>query len=322
MMPMVQTIFGLVLLLFGAEFLIRGAVNLARRLDVSPHVIGLTVVAFGTSLPELVVSMDAAWSGSPGIALGNILGSNIANLLLIGGIGACLAPILCCDKRAHRDTFVMIFATVLLVVALLTDGIARYEGAAMLVLLVAYVAYAYRKDGDQDEAASEVEELARPDLSMMKILLMVAGGLIGLICGGEFLVHGAVALAREFGVSESVIAITLIAFGTSVPEIATVIVAAFRRHGDVALGNIIGSNIFNILAVLGLVATTKPLALSDKVLVQQAWVMLAVTLVFAALSRVTGRLGRRMGVFFIVAYLCFIGFQFGGAEMLAEWLDR
>lgn len=310
MIASLQVVAGLVILLVGAEFLIRGAVTLAQRLCISPHVIGLTVIAFGTSLPELVVSMDAALTGSPGIALGNIVGSNIANLLLIGGIGAILAPILCRNHRVLRDSLVMVVATAFMVYALLSGGIARWEGILMLVMLAGYIFYAYRIDSDHDDPSREIAELAAPKMAMPKILILVVGGLVAVICGGELLVTGAVSLARQSGVAESVIAVTLVAFGTSVPEIATVVVAAYRKHADVALGNIIGSNIFNILAILGLVATVEPLPLSEELLSQQVWVMLAVTIAFVAVTRITHRLGRSIGILLLMTYLVFVWSQF------------
>ena len=312
---------GLLLLLFGGEFLVRGAVALADRLGVSHLVIGLTVVAAGTSAPELVVCLIAALEGSPGIAVGNVIGSNIANILLILGVAGliCVLPV---NRRSlYRDGSVAIFAAILLAVISMTGTIERWHGFLMLVCLVAYLGFCYRSDRRSRKAQAsidvEIEELAGKDRRLWLLLLYLFGGLAGVLVGSDLLVQGATEVARAAGVSEAIIGLTLVALGTSLPELATGIIAARHKHTDLALGNVLGSNIFNILAIMGVVAVTQPLAVPAEIIAFDLWAMLGVTIAFLAVAFLARRIGRPVAVVFLFAYAAYILALYAGVSALA-----
>ena len=309
---------GFVLLLLGADYLVRGAVGLSRRIGMSPLVIGLTVVALGTSLPELTVSLKAALAGSPGLTIGNIVGSNIANILLILGVGALLAPVGCTRQALFRDGSAVVVATTLFIACGMTGSIGRVEGIVAVILLFGFLYYSYlsdRRSGDgHAREAEDVEALG----SLGPALAAVVGGLIAVLIGAEFLVNGAVELARVFGVSDEVIGLTLVAFGTSVPELATTIVAGIRRHGDVALGNVLGSNLFNTLGIMGAVTIVVPIEVPDQIRYFDFWVMAAATLLVFLMLRTSWRLCRREAAFLLCLYGLFIASQvFGVGQHVA-----
>ena len=250
---------GLALLYFGAESLVRGAAALALRLGLSPLVVGLTVVALGTSAPELVVSVEAALEGRGGLALGNVVGSNISNVGLILGVSVLLrtAPVL--PQLLRRDVPVMVAASVALPLLLLDGALGRAEGAVLAAALVGYVALTLWKARPGSEALPAAEALPDPVGSAWRDAALTLGGLVGLVVGGRFLVGGAVGIAEALGVSEAVVGLTIVAVGTSLPELATSVVASLRGEGDIAVGNVVGSNVFNVLGVLGLSAVASPL---------------------------------------------------------------
>jgi cation:H+ antiporter len=315
---------GLVLLLLGAEIMIRGAVALARRLDISPHVIGLTVIAFGTSTPELFVSLKAAMQGSHGIAIGNVVGSNIANILLMIGTVGVITPFVCRGAPLRRDGTVLLLATLLFVVACIHGVIERWHGALMLGLLFAYLFYCYRVErraGAESVHAKEAAEFDQLPTSAWRSVAYTIGGLAAVLLGARLLVDGAIEVARVAGISETVIGITIVAVGTSLPELATTVVAAMRRHSDVALGNIIGSNIFNTLGILGVVSLVQPLPIPPEIMSADLWVMLAVTVVFVGLALRLPAFNRPWAVMFFLAYALFITNQFLPAGALAEAFD-
>lgn len=309
------------LLLFGGEFLVRGAVALADRLGVSHLVIGLTVVAAGTSAPELVVCLIAALEGSPGIAVGNVIGSNIANILLILGVAGliCVLPV---NRRSlYRDGSVAIFAAILLAVISMTGTIERWHGFLMLVCLVAYLGFCYRSDRRSRKAQAsldvEIEELAGKERRLWLLLLYLFGGLAGVLVGSDLLVQGATEVARTAGVSEAIIGLTLVALGTSLPELATGIIAARHKHTDLALGNVLGSNIYNILAIMGVVAVTQPLAVPAEIIAFDLWAMLGVTIAFLGVAFLARRIGRPVAVVFLFAYAAYILALYAGVSALA-----
>jgi cation:H+ antiporter len=308
---------GLLLLLFGGEILLRGDVSLARCLGLSSLLIGMTVVAAATSMPEMVVAVASGLRGAPDIGVGNVVGSNIANILLILGVAALLYPM---ETRPHnvlRDGLAMLGSTGLFIVFAVTGTVGRLDGTVMLALLIAYLAYSYRRDrklnGATDApAAPEGVPLCR---SMPVALLFVGVGVGVLVVGSKLLVDGAVDLARTAGVSEAVIGLTLVAVGTSLPELATAVVASFRRHPEVALGNVLGSNLFNIMAIIPALALTTPVAIAPELLDFDVWFMAAVTVV-AFVAMVTGwRIGRVEAATFLVAYVLYIGFLFKNGHM-------
>ena len=312
---------GLSLLLFGGEMLVRGAVDLARKLGVSPLLIGLTIVAYGTSAPELLVSLEASLSGSPGIAIGNVVGSNIANILLIVGCSALIYPIACTGGAINLNGMMVLGATVLLVILGYTGAITAWAALPMLAILAGFTVYSYiagREDNTLAAAAAlEAEGFENSDQPLPKTVAILLGGLIGVVLGSHLLVSGAVDLARSFGVSEATIGLTLVAFGTSLPELATAIVAAYRRHSDVALGNSVGSNIFNILGIMGIVPLFGAIPVPAAVVGFDFWVMLGTTVVFVAWSAYCGAFGRIVGGLFMAGYLAYIACHYFGISVMA-----
>ncbi len=314
MIATLYAIGGLVLLIFGAEFMIRGAVSVARSAGLSPHVIGLTVIAFGTSAPELFVSLKAAYHDSPGIAIGNVIGSNIANILLMIGTVGVICPFICTGRSLKRDCFVLLGATVIFI-ALAGGGMIKlWHGVIMLAGLFGYLFYCYiderragASEGLHAQEAGEFETVPGTKLKAWSYTLL---GLVAVILGAKLLVTGAIDIATALGVSETVIGITMVAIGTSMPELATTVVAAIRRHNDVALGNIIGSNIFNTLGILGAVALMRPLALPMEVLAMDLWVMGGVTLVFVLAVISLQSIRRPIAIGFFAVYALYISSQF------------
>ena len=319
-MMYVMILAGFVFLLGGADVFVRGAVAIAAKLDVSPLVIGLTVVAFGTSAPELLVSMDAALSGAGNMALGNVIGSNIANLLLIVGAAALVKPIMVKPFALMRDSMMLIGGTLLFAWFCWSGQIGLWQGVILLVALFIFLGSSYRREasGEDPEAADlhvqEIEEYKGLRGSMWVLWMTLLAGMAALVFGADLLVDGGVAVAREFEVSEEVIGLTILAIGTSLPELAASIVAALRGHSDVAIGNVVGSNMFNVLAVVGVVAVVTPLNAPAQILDFDLWVMLAVTLVMIPYLLGGLRLGRGASVLFLCGYGAYIFLQAYGVS--------
>ncbi len=259
--PILYIIAGLILLALGAEGLVRGSSSVALRLGVTPLVIGLTIVAFGTGTPELLVSVEAATSGNSGLALGNIVGSNISNIALILGCAALARPMRVRSVLLRREVPLMIAVTLLLCVMLLDGGLSRLDGAILLVGAVVYTVGAYvfaKRDRDREVAAEFADAMPAVTGTPWIDALYIVGGLIALMLGAKLLVSGATVVAEALGMSQVVIGLTVVAIGTSMPELATSVVAAMKDEADVAFGNVLGSNILNILFILGLVALIRP----------------------------------------------------------------
>lgn len=312
---------GLVLLIAGGELLVRGAVNVATHLGVSPLVIGLTLVGFGTSTPELVTSVQAALAGAPGIAYGNVVGSNIANVLLIGGVAALLFPIAVTSSTLKRDGLFMLAVTVAFAVLTVLMAPGRVWGAVLLAVLVGYIYVAFRQESSpaqtepgavhtKSAALVEADPMlslpARPRGPLVIALLIAMSGLVLVIFGGRFLVEGAVALARGFGISETVIGLSIVAVGTSMPELVTSVVAGLKRQTDVAFGNIIGSNIYNILGIAGATALVAPGPVPEEILAFGAPVMIAASLLLLAFAYTGQRIARREGALLLVGYFTYL----------------
>lgn len=259
-MTVVLFVAGLGLLVLGAEWLVRGASRLAAALGISPLVIGLTVVAFGTSAPEVAVSVKSAWAGQPDLALGNVVGSNIFNVLLILGASAVVTPLLVSSQLIRLDVPVLIGLSVLTLLLAGDGSIGRLDGAILFAGAVAYTAFQIRQSRKESAAIRDeyAQEYGPKPSSTAANLAFVGAGLALLVLGSRWLVNGAVAFAQALGVSELVIGLTVVAAGTSLPEVATSILAAFRGERDIAVGNVVGSNIFNLLAVLGLAGLVAP----------------------------------------------------------------
>jgi cation:H+ antiporter len=243
---------GLAMLFAGGEALVRGASAVARHFHLSPMVIGLTIVGFGTSAPELLVSLQAALEGQPEIAIGNVVGSNIANILLILGISALIAPLIIPGQKMWRDLAFMLAATAILWAMLLGTELTRAHGAFLLLGLLLFLFFTFRYGKIEPDPD-------RPEENQIKAWAFTLGGLIVLVIGARLLVDSAVEIATTFGISQAVIGLTIVAVGTSLPELATSVIAAFRRHTEIAVGNIVGSNIFNIFGILGLTALIAPI---------------------------------------------------------------
>jgi len=293
---------GLTGLFLGGDALVRGSVALARRLSISPLLIGLTVVGFGTSTPELLVSVDAALGGVPDVALGNVIGSNIANILLIVGVTALIWPIPVPVATLRRDTGVMVVAALLLVPFLALGELGRLAGAALVSALAGYLIWAYLQPGD---AATDDTDLP-PAMPAPRALLWLVGGLVALLFGARFLVDGAVSIARDSGLSEAFIGLSIVAVGTSLPELATSVVAALRRQPAIAIGNVIGSNIFNVLGIIGVTAIITPIPVAPRFAVFDVPVMIAVSALLAALLLMRASLGRIVGAAMLAGYAAYI----------------
>jgi len=312
---------GLAALVIGAESLVRGASKLALSLCISPLVVGLTVVALGTSSPEVAVSVGAALSGNTDIAVGNVVGSNILNVLLVLGVSALIAPLVVHSQLIRQEVPIMIGASLLLVVLVLDGRLGRWESALFVALLVAYMAYlVLQSRAATKELRKEYAEVVkRPgewDSHWAAQCGLVVVGLVLLVLGAEWLVEAAVAFARAFGVSDLVIGLTVIAVGTSMPEIAASIMAAVRGERDIAVGNVIGSNLFNILGCLGLSGLVSPTGLSvaPAVLHFDLWVMLAVAVACLPVFLVGREIGRAKGLLFLGYYVAYVAYVILGAQ--------
>lgn len=308
---------GLVLLFVGGELVVRGAVAVAQRYRVSPLVIGLTIVGFGTSLPELVVTLNAAVVGSTGLAVGNIVGSNMANMMLILGMAALIFPIAVTPDAVRRDGLFMVGVTVLFVALGMGGQVDWFEGVALVALLVSYIGYSLWRDNRANDATAslhreEAEELTGLPGKLWSMTGSILAGFVALVFGAEWLVYGATKLARGAGISDEVIGLTLVAVGTSLPELATSIVAAYRGHSDVCLGNVLGSNIFNLLCILGIVSIVTPVPFAEKILEFDLWALLIVSVLLIPFMLSGGRISRLEGIFLLACYTAYVGFQFLG----------
>lgn len=302
---------GLVALFFGGEALIRGAVSLAKSLGLPALIISLTVVGFGTSMPELLVSVRAAFANAPDIALGNVVGSNSANILLILGLCMVVAPIVGYNPAVRRDILIATGVALALFALVFTlPQLGRGAGIALFAGLIVYLLFSYRIGRKEHAEAAQSEEtedehLKAPPLGKAATAGWLLLGFVLLFAGAEALVRGAVSIAREFGISEAVIGLTIVAVGTSLPELATSLVAAIRRHGDVALGNIVGSNIFNILGILGIAAIIKPIPVSANFPAFDVPVMVVTTFALLVILLAKLPLGRIAGAAFLTAYVVY-----------------
>lgn len=300
--------FGTVLLVRGGDWTVDSSVVVAERFGISPLIIGFTILAFGTSLPELIVSVLANLRGAPGIAIGNVLGSNIANIALVLAIGALMAPLVVTSKAVKRDLVFMLFATAIFAALLVHGVIGPGAGAGMLALLVAYVIYQYRAASKTVVIDDAVNAHKPSDKDLRGALLFLLLGLICIAIGAEFLVRGAGIGATALGVPEAVIALSLIAFGTSLPELSTSIIAARKGHSEMMLGNIVGSNVFNILMIMGVAGLVRTINADDfaaQLVDFDIWVTFAVSIVFAGLLFMTGKMGRLAGALFLAFYVLY-----------------
>jgi cation:H+ antiporter len=302
---------GLVYLLLGGDVLVRGAVSLARKYHVSPMVIALTVVAFGTSLPELVVVVQAALTGYPGLVAGNVVGSNIANVLLVAGAAAVVYPLTYGEHSVRRDSLVMIAATVLLILLSANGVLGRVEGAILLAGMAAVTLVTVRKATriyrDTEVKAPLEWALGLPANPWMIALFIVVGA-IGLPIGAKLVVDASVEMASQLGVDETIVGLTILAFGTSLPELATTVMAAVQKRTEIAIGTVLGSNIFNVLAILGVGAVISPLpfSVSPDFFTLHFPVMLGTAILLSVFVWLRKPIGRPAGIVFAAWYVTYI----------------
>ncbi|QFS84120.1 Inner membrane protein YrbG [Roseivivax sp. THAF40] len=312
MMVYVTGLLGLGILLLAGDALVKGAVNLALRLGVPALIVSLTIVAFGTSAPELLISIKAALEGVPGIAMGNVVGSNTANVLMVLGIPALLA-VMHTSSHDTRKSYWIMLASTFLFIALAFRGVFDWIAGLILVGVLALIlGDAFRdslkhRNGAMDAAEDEDDlEGADPNMPWWKVILFLALGLIGLPVGADLLVDSARIIAMRFGVSDTVIGLTLVAIGTSLPELATTVSAALRKQADVALGNVIGSNMFNLLAIIGVASLIAPIDVDAEFLRFDLWVMLAASLLLVPFVLMGRDLTRIWGVILTALYVAYV----------------
>ncbi len=302
---------GFVLLMLSGDFLVRGSVSLAGHFKVSKLVIGLVVVSFGTSAPELVISLDAAIMGHPDIAIGNVIGSNIANIALVLGLTAIILPIKVKKKSIRFDWSVMMLISLLFFIFCITNSkLEFYEGIIFIIILFAFIFRSIHKS--RKENLKTLEESILPKYNLFVSIILVIVAAIGLIYGAKFLVRGASSIAKEMGVDDRIISVSVIALGTSLPELATSIAAAIRKELDIFIGNIIGSNIFNILAILGITSVVKSIDVNPMVLKFDIFWMLGISLLLFLflLPLRKAMMTRWKGLVFVVIYIAYIYLAF------------
>lgn len=305
---------GLALLVVGGDILVRGAVGLAEKLRIPPLIIGLTIVAFGTSAPEMFVSVQAALDGSGGIAIGNVVGSNIANVLLVLSLPSLIRATECDEKGIGKNLIVMVGLMVVFMGMMSKGSMQRYDGLILLFILGLFLYDQYRSATDHRRTKQPThdyhEDVENIPTSPLAIWAMLIGGLITLPMGAQLTVEGASQIARSWGISEEAIGLTVVALGTSLPELATSLLAVWRKNASVAIGNVVGSNIFNVAAIMGVTATIVPIPVADRVVYVDMWVMLAACLLLAALAHYSIAIGKRLGLAMFSAYVIYIGASF------------
>lgn len=308
MPDIVLLILGLVVLIAGGEFLVKGAVGIATILQISPLVIGLTVVSFGTSAPELLVSLNAAVEGSPGIAMGNVLGSNVANLALVLGVTVLIFPLAVDRQTKIIDWPMMMFVSLLLFVFCYDLKIERWEGIVLIAILLIFTFLLIRKSRRQSKAEALLNEDldVEPAGSTLHSLGFLIVGLVGLYFGSDWLLDGAVGIAESLGMEERVIGLTIVAFGTSAPELVASCMAAYRQQTDISIGNLIGSNIFNVCAVLGITSTVKEISVDQAIMDSDMLWMLGISLAILPMMLIGRKIGRLKGVLLVGTYITYI----------------
>ncbi|MFO7851097.1 MAG: calcium/sodium antiporter [Bacteroidota bacterium] len=306
-MTFIMLFAGLALLLFGGEFLVRGGVSLAGHLRLSPVVVGLTIVSMCTSSPELVVSLDAAIEGYPDISLGNVVGSNISNLGLVLALTIIISPFFVNRRSIIEDMIIMAGASLVLLIMLIDFRFSRIEGLMLVAMLVVYIYRSIRNDKKQYRG---IPPLIKYSLLLSLVIVIISS--LFLVAGANMLVKSASTVASMMGVSDRIISVSIVALGTSLPEMATSIIAAFRKQNDISIGNIVGSNIFNILAILGITISVQPYGLSDPNFSSDMYWMIgiAVLLIVMVLPSRNPKLSRWKGIFLALVYLSYIYFVF------------
>ena len=298
-------ILGLILLMGGAEFFVRGAVAIAAKLKIPTLIIGLTIVALGTSVPEFVVSLKSALSGNAGISVGNVIGSNIANVLLVLGASAFIYPTVCDGKAFYRDFSFLFMVTLVFAFFVVNGKLVNWNGWVMLAMLVLFVLYNYHNS--KEDSNTEVELPSQlMDKGWFKVLCVATLGLVAIVFGADMLVYGAVEIAKILGMSEAVIGVTIVAIGTSAPELATSCVAAFRKQNGIALGNVVGSNIWNIVFIMGATSVITDVKVADQFILFDLWVMLFATFMLLPIMMFKNKITRTEGLFMLLCFGAYI----------------
>ena len=297
-------IIGLAILLAGGKFLVDGASGLALKFGLSQGLIGLTIVAFGTSAPELLVSINAALKGTSDIALGNVIGSNISNISLVLGISALIFPIAILKSVIKLDYLAALTSSVIFYVMALNGNISRWEGLILFVLLILINLYFFRKLSSKDSLEPEGSTIVLHPL--WKTILLLLAGALGLFFGSDMLVDSAVNISKKLGISEHVIGVTIIAIGTSLPELVTSVIAALNKKTDIAIGNILGSNIMNVLAIIGITALVSPIQVSELFLKQDFLWMIGFTLILFPILKSKLNISRWEGTLLLILYGLYI----------------
>lgn len=310
-MEYLQLIAGLIVLILGGEALVKGAVNLALKLKISPLVVGMTIVSFGTSAPELLVSLGAATSGHPDVSIGAVIGSNISNIGLVLGLTVLIFPIAISKDTLKIDWPLMMFASLLFFLFAKDGELELYEGVISVSILVVFTAWLFIKSMKKGKAALaeldlEVNEEEAEKSNIFKDILFLLLGFTGLYYGADWLINSVVEIAKDFGISEKLISVTVVAFGTSLPELVTSCTAAYRKETDISIGNLIGSNVFNILAILGITSIVHPIKITNSINEFDVYYMLGISLLIFPLMYFGRKVGRLKGVLLILVYVFYI----------------
>ena len=306
MLDLVIIPISLALLYAGGEGALKGVLVIARKFKLSNILVSAVIIGFGTSLAELTVSIEAVIIGSPDLALGNIIGSNIANILLVTALAALITPILIKDLKINKDIFVMGLATLLLLVFKIIDWLNIYTGITFLIILLSYIFYSYYKD--QKKNIDYEEDLKI--FSISKALIYSISGVAILIFGGWLLVNSSIKIAQSYGISEAVIGLTVIAIGTAIPELTTTIIASIKKHNDVVIGNILGSNIFNILGILGITLLFGKIPVTDEMMQKGIWEMIAVTILFILILKFLKKINKIIASMMLILYATYLVYLF------------
>lgn len=302
---------GLVGLILGAESLVRGSVSLALRFSISPLVIGMTIVSFGTSTPELLVSLEGVLTGYPDVSVGAVIGSNISNLGLVLGFTVLLFPIIVNRNSIRIDWPVMMLSAILFFVFARDGVISFYEGLAFIIILCIFLySLIYFSRKKEKAIKAETKDIVKKDMPVIRAVLYLLVGIAALYFGSRWLVSSVVNIAGEFGISEKLISISVVALGTSLPELVTSAVAAYRKESDISMGNLIGSNIFNIFAIVGITAMVKPLQISDAINNFDVYVMLFISLLILPIILIGKKVGWIKGLILLLIYVSYIYFSF------------
>lgn len=297
-------ILSLIILYFGAEWLVGGASSFAARLKISPLIIGLTIVSMGTSAPELVVSIKAAMAGQSALSIGNVIGSNLFNTAFILGVSALIVPLTVKRQLLKVDVPVMVGATLLFLILFIDGKLSQIESIIFVVLFIIYMVYLFIVSLRNSDPNQKNEGSIRIYTHWFIDVMMIAVGLAGLIYGSDMLVKNAIIIAQRLGMSEAMIGLTIVAVGTSIPELATSVVAALKKHSDIAIGNVVGSNTFNLLLILGVAGTIYPIETPD-INILDSLFLLSVSLMLWLFMKMGSKIGRYQGVLFLISYVSY-----------------